>query len=134
MYRSLSAATVPAASRGPTISAEGGYLCECGRDFDTEHGLKVHKGRFCKLRPPSERKADVMEVEDDDEYEEILADVEEMCSACGTVESVAVPRGAGEEHVGSVFVKFSDAAGARAQLRMAPAWIRPPSIGINRSC
>ena len=70
MYRSLSAATVPAASRGPAISAEGGYLCECGRDFDTEHGLKVHRSRFCKLRPPGERKADVMEVEDDDEYED----------------------------------------------------------------
>jgi len=66
------------------------------------------------------------ELKDDEEYREILEDIEEECSKYGTVKSIEIPRPSKRSNdetvagVGKVFVEFDSATEAqRAQLNLA---------------
>lgn len=64
------------------------------------------------------------ELKDDQEYEEIMEDIEEECSKYGTVRSIEIPRpserGETVPGLGKVFVEFDSATEAqRAQLNLA---------------
>ena len=55
------------------------------------------------------------ELEDDEEFEEVEADVRQMCEEHGAVASLTIPR-TGGACVGLVFVEYADAASASTAL------------------
>ncbi|KAJ3333680.1 hypothetical protein HDU76_005154 [Blyttiomyces sp. JEL0837] len=57
------------------------------------------------------------ELEDDEEYSEILDDITEECSKYGRVINVVIPRGLDNPNVGKIFVEYSAVEGATAALK-----------------